>query len=404
LRILIVTQYFYPENFRINDVCLGLRERGHEVVVLTGKPNYPNGKYFEGYGWFKKNNDNWNGIKIYRSNLILRGKGNGIRLLFNYFSFSFFATLKVFTIKGKIDKIFIFAPSPITVGIPGIFARKKFKSKTFLWVHDLWPESIKIAGGIEKKWVLNFVDKMTRWIYLNTDKLLIQSKGFTSYLMNQNVNLNKIIYYPFYAEAFYKIENPEIYYSEKMPKGFKLLFAGNIGEGQSFDTLLNAAKIIKKQNLHISWIIFGEGRLKEHVRNEIKKNNLEDNFILMGSEPAIEMPKYFACVDALLVSLKKSNIFSITIPGKLQSYLACGRPIIGSLDGVGAEIIREAKAGFTSNAEDAISLADQIIKLFQTPIEIRTQMGLNARSYFEAEFEREILLDKLELIFNANSN
>ncbi len=402
MRILVISQYFYPENFRINDVCLGLKERGHEVVVLTGKPNYPNGKYFNGHGWFKKNSDNWNGIKIYRSNLILRGKGNGFRLLLNYFSFAFLASFKLFAINEKFDKIFIFAPSPITVGIPGIFARRKYKSKTFLWVHDLWPESIRIAGGIEKKWILSIVDKMTRWIYSKMDKLLIQSKGFISYLENQQVNTNKIIYYPFYAETFYKIEDPEISYSQKLPLGFKVLFAGNIGEGQSFETLLEAAKIVKSQNFPITWIIFGEGRLKEYVKEEITKNNLEEFFILMGSAPAEDMPKYFACVDALLVSLKKSDIFSITIPGKLQSYLACGRPIIGSLDGVGAEIIRDAKAGFTSSAESANDLAKQIIKLFHTPIEIRNQMGLNARKFFEVEFEREISLDKLELILNGN--
>jgi len=402
LRILVISQYFYPENFRINDLCLGLKERGHEVVVLTGKPNYPNGKYFNGYGWFKKYNIKWNGITIYRSNLILRGNGNGIRLLLNYFSFAFFASLKVFSIKGNFDKIFIYAPSPITVAIPGILAKRKFKAKTFLWVHDLWPESIKIAGGIEKKFILNLVDKMTRWIYSKMDKLLIQSKGFISYLENQEVNKKKIIYYPFYAESFYKIEKPELIYTQKLPLGFKLLFAGNIGEGQSFETLLKAAKLIKLQNLPITWIVFGEGRLKDYVKEEIVKNKLDNNFLLMGSLPAIEMPKYFACVDALLVSLKKSDIFSITIPGKLQSYLACGRPIIGSLDGIGAEIINEAKAGFTSNAESANDLADQIIKLFHTPIEMRNQMGLNARNYFEVEFEREILLDKLELILNAN--
>jgi glycosyltransferase involved in cell wall biosynthesis len=398
LRILIITQYFYPENFRINDVCLGLKERGHEVVVLTGKPNYPNGKYFNGYGWFIKSKENWNDIKIYRSNLFLRGNGIGIRLMLNYFSFAFFASLKVFTIKGQFDKIFIFAPSPITVGIPGIFARKKFNAKTFLWIHDLWPESIKIAGGIDKKWVLKIVDNLTRYIYSKMDKLLIQSKGFISYLEGQNVNPNKIIYYPFYAETFYKIEKPETSYLKKLPNGFKLLFAGNIGEGQSFETLLSAAKIIKNKKIPITWIVFGEGRLKEFVLNEISKNNLSDSFILMGSLPPVEMPKYFACVDALLVSLKKSNIFSITIPGKLQSYLACGRPIIGSLDGVGAEIINEAKAGYTSSAESADELANQIIKIYNTPNEIRNQMGVNARNYFEAEFEREILLDKLEYL------
>ena len=398
MKILVISQYFYPENFRINDVCLGLKERGHEVVVLTGKPNYPNGKYFNGYGWFKKNNDNWNGIKIYRSNLILRGKANGARLLLNYFSFVFFATLKLFSINEIFDKVFIFAPSPITVAIPGIFARRKYKAKAFLWVHDLWPESVKIAGGIEKKWVLTLIDKLTRWIYSKMDKLLIQSKGFITYLEKQEVNSNKIIYYPFYAETFYKIEESELSYSQKLPIGFKIIFAGNIGEAQSFKTLLSAAKIIKHKNLPITWIIFGEGRLKEYIKEEIVRNNLEEVFILKGSAPAIEMPKYFACADALLVSLKKSHIFSITIPGKLQSYLACGRPIIGSLDGVGADIINESKSGYTGSAESPNGLVEAIIKLYNNSFEESYELSKNARAYYEKEFERELLLDKLVYI------
>jgi glycosyltransferase involved in cell wall biosynthesis len=249
--------------------------------------------------------------------------------------------------------------------------------------------------------ILKLVDKMTRWIYSKMDILLIQSKRFITYLENQEVNSNKIIYYPFYAETFYNIEDPEISYLKKLPIGFKLLFAGNIGEAQSFETLLSAAKTIKLQNLPISWIIFGEGRLKEYAMEEIAKNNLEDIFILMGSVPAVEMPKYFACVDGLLVSLKKSDIFSITIPGKLQSYLACGRPIIGSLDGVGAEIIREAKAGFTSKAESVEGLVEAILKLFNLSIEERKTLGNNGRNYYEKEFEREYLLDKLEDILHS---
>lgn len=402
MRILIITQYFYPENFRINDVCLGLKEKGHEIVVLTAKPNYPHGKYFNGYGWFIKSKENWNDIKIYRSNLFLRGNGNGIRLILNYFSFAFFASLKVFTIKEQFDKIFIFAPSPITVGIPGIFARKKFNANTFLWIHDLWPESIKIAGGIKNKLILKLVDSMTRYIYSKMDKLLIQSKAFNSYLEEQNVNPNKIIYYPFYAETFYKIEKPQSAYLEKLPKGFKLLFAGNIGEGQSFETLLSAAKILKDQNIPIKWIIFGDGRLKDFVLNEILKNNLSDTFILMGTLPPLEMPKYFACADALLVSLKKSNIFSKTIPGKLQSYLACGKPIIGSLDGVGADIINESQSGYTGNAESPDDLVEAIMKLYnETPQEL-INMSNNARAYYEKEFEREALIDKLLFILKTS--
>jgi colanic acid biosynthesis glycosyl transferase WcaI len=396
LRILIITQYFFPENFRINDVALGLKERGHHVSILTGKPNYPSGKYFKGYSWTSNNFEEWNGILVYRSNLLLRGNGRAISLFLNYFSFAILSTLKLFKIKTEFDRVFVFAPSPITVGIPGIFASNFFKAKSILWVHDLWPESIRIAGGIENKIILSMIDRMTRWIYKNMDKILIQSEGFKSYIENQVSNKQKINYYPFYAEPFYKVEKAESHYLSQLPLGFKLMFAGNIGEGQSFPTLLEAAKILKGMDLPIHWIIFGEGRMKETVEREIIEYGLNDSFILKGSLPATEMPKYFACVDGLIVSLKKSEIFSITIPGKLQSYLACGKPIIGSLDGIGAKIINESKSGFTGEAESVNELVNAVLKLYNSTQEERLQMGINARNYFDKEFERESLLDKLD--------
>lgn len=401
MRILIVTQYFYPENFRINDVCLGLVERGHSVTVLTGKPNYPSGKYFDGYGWFRNSYEKWKGVDVYRSNLILRGNGNAINLFLNYFSFAFLSIFTLFSIKSRFDKIFIFAPSPITVGIPGIVASKLFKAKSVLWVHDLWPESIRIAGGIENRFIIKTIDLLTRWIYKKVDKILIQSEAFQSYITQQVEDKNKIFYYPFYAEPFYRVEIPEPKYNDDLPSGFKLLFAGNIGEGQSFPTLLEAAKVIKNMNLPISWIIFGEGRMKELVIKEITTHGLENNFILKGALPATEMPKYFCCVDGLIVSLKKSEIFSITIPGKLQSYLACGKPIIGSLDGIGAQIINDSKCGFTSKAESVEELVESILRLYNLSVEDRKSLGNNGRNYFEKEFERESLLDKLENILNS---
>lgn len=401
MNILVITQYFFPESFRINDVCLGLKERGHKITVLTGKPNYPSGRYFDGYNWFNKSIENWNEIEIYRSNLFLRGKGGAIRLFLNYFSFAFFASIKLLFINKKFDKILIFAPSPITVGIPGVFGKKKFNSKTFLWVHDLWPESIKIAGGVKTLWILKLIDKLTRWIYSNTDELLIQSNGFLSYINSQGVNSEKIKYYPFYAESFYKVLEPEQEYLEQLPSGFKILFAGNIGESQSFMTLLSAAKILKEKNILINWIIFGDGRMKKNVEKEIKISGLQNNFILKGTVPASEMPKYFSCVNGLVISLKNSDIFSRTIPGKLQSYLACGKPIIGSLNGVGADIIKESGSGFVGSAESVDELVDAIIKLYNTPLIEQTRMGLNARKYFDQEFERERLLDKLEIILRG---
>lgn len=401
MRILIITQYFYPENFRINDVCLGLKERGHAVTVLTGKPNYPSGIFFEGYSWFSNSYERWNGIDVYRSNLILRGNGKAINLFLNYFSFAFLAIFRLFSIKSNFDIVFIYAPSPLTVAFPGIVASKLFKAKSVLWVHDLWPESIKVAGGINNKFILKSIDLMIRWIYNNVNKILIQSEDFLSYVSPQVCDKSKISYYPFFAEPFYRVEKPDFKYLDDLPNGFKLIFAGNIGEAQSFPTLLAAAKEILKMKLPIYWIIFGEGRMKPLVLKEIAEHGLENHFILKGSFPAIEMPKYFCCVDGLIVSLKKSEIFSRTIPGKLQSYLACGKPIIGSLDGIGARIINESGSGFSGKAESVEELVESILKLFNLSEEGRKVLGENGRIYFEKEFEREALLDKLENILST---
>jgi glycosyltransferase involved in cell wall biosynthesis len=399
LKILIITQYFYPENFRINDVCLGLKERGHEVVVLTGKPNYPNGIYFNGYGWFKKSKENWKDIKIFRSNLFLRGNGNRIRLMLNYFSFAFFASLKIFTINGQFDKIFIFAPSPITVGIPGIFAKYKFNASMYFWVQDLWPESISAAGGTKNKVILSILNWLTIYIYKHSDKVLVQSNAFIPYILNQKVELSKLVYYPNSTENYYTELDPDEQLLKTLPSGFKLMFAGNIGESQSFETLLNAALILKNQGIKIHWIILGDGRGKELVKKKINDLKLLDCFHLLGSFPSSDMPNFFSCADALLVSLKKDPIFALTIPSKIQSYLACGKAILTCLDGEGSRIIEEAKAGFTSPSEDPIALAEIIKKFLNLSIEERRVLGKNARNYFNNQFEREFLFDKLENIF-----
>lgn len=400
MRILIVTQYFWPENFKINDIALALKERGHEVLILTGKPNYPNGKFSKGYTFFNKRIEFWNGIKIYRSPIIPRGKGKGIQLFVNYISFAIFASIKLLFIKNKFDKIFVYEPSPITVGIPGIVAKYKFKAPLYFWVQDLWPESISAAGGINNKSVIAVLDWLTRFIYKHSKKVLVQSKAFIPYILNQNTEKDKLVYYPNSTENYYVELSTDQELLKTLPKGIKLMFAGNIGEAQSFDTLLKAASILKKELIDVKWIILGDGRMKGYVNQKIKELNLEDNFYLLGAFPSTEMPKYFSCADALVVSLKKDPIFALTIPSKIQSYLACGKPIITSLDGEGAKIIEEANAGFTSPSEDCEGLVANIKKFLILSNEEQKKLGQNGKAYFSIEFEREILVDRLEKILD----
>ncbi len=400
MRILIVTQYFWPESFRINDLCLALKERGHDVAVLTGKPNYPKGTFSNGYGFLNKRTELWNGIKIFRAPLIPRGKGKGIQLFVNYFSFALFASIRMLFINQKFDRIFVYEPSPITVGLPGIVAKLKSKAPMYFWVQDLWPESISAAGGVKNKYILGILNWLTKLIYKNSEKVLVQSKAFIPYILNQNIDQNKLIYYPNSTESYYKVTDPAIDKLNLLPNGKKLMFAGNIGESQSFDTLLNAAVLLKNDSIDVHWIILGEGRMRNYVQTKIVELKLENNFHLIGAFPSTEMPSFFSCADALIVSLKKDPIFAHTIPSKIQSYLACGKPIITSLDGEGSRIIEEAKAGFSSPAEDPSALANTIKKFLDLTVNEQKVLGENARNYFDREFERELLVDKLESILS----
>jgi len=394
LKILIISQYFYPENLRINDLVFSLKKRGHDIKVLTGKPNYPKGDYFKGYSWDGPKEEEIQGIKVHRANLILRKKGSGLRLFLNYFSFVFFGLFKIFKLKGDFEKVFIYAPSPITVGILGIVAAKKFKCKSYIWVHDLWPESVRVAGGIKSSFVLGLVNQMTKLIYRFTNLLLVQSPEFKNYILNQGVAESKIIYYPYYAEDFYKVVEKDKSYLSQFPKGFNLLFAGNIGVAQSFDTIVNAFEKLKEHDINL--VVLGDGRDKSRIQEQINEKGLKEKFYFLGSFPPEQMPYYFTCADGLLITLKKADIFSYTIPGKLQSYLACGKPIIGALDGIGNKIISESNSGFASEAENHDLLTENILKLYKLSEKDKKVLTSNAISYFKQNFKKDNLLDKIE--------
>ena len=400
MNILVVSQYFYPENFKINDLIFSLKKRGHQIIVLTGKPNYSKTHFFEGYGWKSDDFETINDIPVYRANLFSRRNGGAFRLFLNYISFALLAPLKVRKIKGSFDAIFVYQTSPVTVGIPAIFAKKLFKTPIYFWVQDLWPESLTAAGGINNKLVLGFFNSLTKWIYNQSKKVLIQSEGFREYILNQGIPNDKIIFYPNPTEDFYKPLQKVKEYQEFFQNEFlNIVFAGNIGEAQSFKTIIEAINNIKE--LPVKLIILGDGRYKNIALSLIKEKGLESHFNFLGSFPPTEMPKFFSHADALLVSLKKEKIFSLTIPAKIQSYLACGKPIIASIDGEGAKIVNDAKCGVTSPAEDSLALSKKIKELMALDKSKRSEMGNNGRAYYEKEFDRNNLLEKLEGIFKS---
>ena len=217
--------------------------------------------------------------------------------------------------------------------------------------------------------------------------------------------MDKLIYYPNSAEKLYRPLEPIPEYQSKLPEGFKLLFAGNLGEAQGIDTLVSAAKIVKEKGIEVNWVFLGDGRQREYYMNEVKRIGLESNFYFLGAFPAETMPYFFSCADALIVSLKKDKIFSLTIPSKLQSYLACGKPILASLDGEGAKVVIESKSGFVAPSENAELFADNVIKMWNLSSESRNEMSENALQYFKNEFEREMLIDNLiEILKKQNEN
>ncbi|WP_256011190.1 glycosyltransferase family 4 protein [Desertivirga xinjiangensis] len=401
MKILIVTQYFWPENFRINDLALALTERGHEIVVLTGQPNYPQGKFYPGYSFFSRRIEFLEKIKIYRSPMIPRGRSGSTRLFLNYLSFAFFNSLRGFLVKETFDRILVYEPSPITVGIPAIFMKWLKKAPIFFWVQDLWPQSVIAAGGVTNKWIVDVLDGVTRWIYKKSDKILVQSEAFREVIEKQGVSSNKIVFYPNSVESLFNVLPPKIDTLNKLPAGFKILFAGNIGESQDFETIIEAARLVSLKTNVVQWVILGDGRKFSYVQQRIKELGLQDQFHLLGAFSLEMMPDFYACADCLLVSLKREPIFSLTIPSKIQSYLASGKPILASLDGEGARVVQEAKAGLTVEAENPIGLAAKVLEFYELSEFERVQMGANARNYFEKNFEREFLVTQLEKIFRG---
>ena len=403
MNVLVVSQYFWPENLKINDVVKGLVEKGCNVSVLTGLPNYPSGKFYKGYSYFKFKKEEYNGIRIYRSRLIPRGNGSSFRLFLNYLSFAFLASLRVLFIRNKFDKILVYEVSPITVGIPAIIAKYRFKAPIFFWVQDLWPESIIDTGGITNEFTINLITKLTKYIYYHSKIILVQSKAFIPNILHLNISNSKIVYLPNSTEIFYQKVDIKDKYQKLMPEdGPILMFAGNIGEAQGFDTIIKSASYLNASGVKVNWVILGDGRQRKSIEKKINDLGLKKLFFFLGSYPSEEMPDFFACADALLVTLKKSSIFSRTIPNKIQSYMACSKPIIANIDGEGGRVILEAECGLVSPSEDFIKLSKSIITFLKLSSDKKEMMGSNAKLYFKAEFEREKQINNIIDIFNNN--
>jgi glycosyltransferase involved in cell wall biosynthesis len=397
VKILIVTQYFWPESFRINDLALGLQARGHEVEVLTGMPNYPQGRFYAGYTPFSPRREQFHGIRVSRVPIVPRGAMRNWQLALNYVSFVISAgALAPLLCRGRYDAILVYEPSPVTVALPAIALRRWKRCALLFWVQDLWPESLDATGAVKSRLILQWVRRMVDYIYRRCDVVLAASRGFVAHALASGIARQRIVYFPNTAEALYRpLATTPAEIQDELPRGFRIVFAGNIGSAQSFETILAAAgKTRAHSDLH--WIVLGEGNMGEWVSAEVRRRGLGATVHLLGQRPVDTMPAYFAAADALLVTLRADPVFALTVPSKIQSYLACGRPILAAINGEGAEIISESGAGVACRAEDGDALAAAALELYRMPAADRNAMGKRGRAYFEANFEREMLLDRLE--------
>ncbi len=398
LRILIFTQYFWPENFQINHLARGLRERGHEVTVLTGKPNYPGGRIFDGYTVLGRAEERWQDCRILRVPLVPRGRGGRLRLAVNYLSFILSGSLiGPRRLKGeRFDVVLVYAPSPLIKTLAAIRISRLFGMPLLLWVQDLWPESVAAAGGIRSPLIMGALERTVRWMYARCDRVLVQSRAFIPEVERHGVPRCRIVYFPQSIGAMFRPLPRQEAVDEGglLPDGFRVMFAGNIGAAQDFDTVLAAAERLRGHP-DIHWVIIGDGRRRAWVQEEVERRGLTGCVHLPGRFPEEAMPRFFAHADALLVTLERKRIFALTIPTKVQAYLASGKPIAACLDGEGARVIAEANAGFCAPAGDPDALAESVLELYRLPEAERQAMGRRARAYSEAEFDRDRLTDQL---------
>lgn len=397
MKILIVSQYFWPEEFRINALVKSLVEHGIEIDVLTGKPNYPEGFIYEGYKASGCMTESWCGANVFRVPLFPRGKNSSIRLALNYLSFIVTGTIfGPFLLRNrKYDVVFVYGLSPILLAIPAVFISWLKGNQLVVWVQDLWPQSLSATGYVKSTFLLRCVELVVRWIYRHTDLLLVQSRAFEG-AVSALAPSKSVIYYPnsvdssFASISDFNNKQPTI---EALETGFPVIFAGNVGAAQAVECIVEAASILQEM-AQIRFVIFGNGSKWAWIKDQIAQRGLT-NIYLAGRFPIDAMPGYLQKAEVLLVSLSDEPIFALTVPNKIQAYMASGRPIVASLNGEGARLVVESGAGISSPAEDPVALAKAILSLYQMSTEQRRQIGENGRAYYRKHFDHEILVDQL---------
>lgn len=396
-KILFISQYFYPETFRGNDIAFHLAKEGHDVHVVCGIPNYPKGKYYAGYGLLKRRSEIVNGVRVTRLPVIPRGN-NKIMLMLNYFSYFIIAWFWVLlhSITHKYDLVFCQQLSPVMMSIPAVLYKRLRKVPLYTWVLDIWPESLSAAGGINNKHILSFFDWFVKHEYKFSDKILMSSNSFRQSILTYGDYEYKLIYFPQWADAdsINLLNNFEL---PNIPEGFVVMFAGAIGESHNMESNLKAA-LLTKTYKDIHWVYVGDGRKLDWVCNYVREYSLEATVHTLGHFPSDMMPSFFDKADVLLVSLTDSQLFNLYAPAKISSYMASGKPIIAALNGEGADVVRCAGCGWCVDPGDAESLAELVITLSKLEKSDLQKKGLSGITYYKQYFDKDLSLNKLDEI------
>lgn len=389
MKILVFSQYFYPENFRINTLCRELVQRGHDVTVVTAYPQYPNCEIYDGYGFDIPYEKEWHGVKIERVKVHARGH-NPFTLLRNCVEYVLAANRWVDACCEKYDAVYVFEVSPVTVGLPAVRYKKKFGSPIFFNLQDLWPENVHEVLGIRfppLTWIINrIVDK----IYTNSDKILCASHGFVENLLNRGVERDKLVFWPQFClePDLANAEKPKIYTEDT----FNVVFTGNIGDAQGLDLLIEVAKELK--GCGIRWYLVGDGRAKSRLEELVQRYGVENDVIFVGRVSEAEANSYVAFADCAYLSFIDNKIFHMTIPAKLQTYLACGAPILAAAGGESAQIIADAQCGLAVPPErDA--LIEAVKTMSKTSEEELERFSLNAKRCYNDNFRMDMLVSRL---------
>lgn len=392
MKILVVCQYYYPEQFKINEICEELVTKGHHVTVLTGLPNYPEGYVLNEYRKNKKRKEIINGVNVIRSFEIGR-KNSSIFLGLNYISYMLSASVKSVFMKKDFDVIYVYQLSPVTMALPGVIVKKLTKTPIHLYCCDIWPESMKIIIKNEESLTFRIIKRLSKYLYTNCDSIAVTSKPFIDYFETvHSIPKERISYIPQHSD--------EIIIEEKTNNKdgtTNFMFMGNIGKVQDVDCILMAANEIKESSNFMVHFV-GDGSYLEESKRIVRELGLDDIVIFHGRHPIESMPEFYKIADACLLTLKSDSLVGLTIPSKLQGYMSAGKPVIGAIDGAAQEVIKQSECGLCVDSGDYEGLANAMKDFVDNPSKYKSA-GINAEKYFRENFTREVYISSLEKEF-----